>query len=35
VNLTESQQRGLQLFAVYFLPLVVFLFGLSIWWKRR
>jgi ABC-type uncharacterized transport system involved in gliding motility auxiliary subunit len=35
VNLTESQQRGLQLFAVYFLPLAVFLFGLSIWWKRR
>ncbi len=35
VNLTEAQQRGLQLFAVYLLPLLVLLFGGYIWWNRR
>jgi ABC-type uncharacterized transport system involved in gliding motility auxiliary subunit len=35
INLTEAQQRGLWLFALCFLPGMVFLSGVYIWWKRR
>jgi ABC-type uncharacterized transport system involved in gliding motility auxiliary subunit len=35
INLTEAQQRGLWLFSLFFLPGMVFLSGVYIWWKRR
>jgi ABC-type uncharacterized transport system involved in gliding motility auxiliary subunit len=35
VNLTETQQRGLNWMSLFVLPGVVMLTGVYIWWKRR
>ncbi len=35
ITLTESQMAGLQWFELFFLPGIVILVGISIWWKRR
>jgi hypothetical protein len=35
ITLTEGQMAGLRWFELFFLPGIVILMGISIWWKRR